>query len=176
MTDILKKISTNTIKKIFVIVYPPYGEQDLSWFDIKFGICLDNYSNSLITIGTDMDDIWTPFIKIEKIPTGFYNEFEFEKRMNLWMKKDINSEFIFEYFDFTNSVYFLDIIDKKIIDIEYIKIEGISEPFGLKFIFENDYIISYPSENGSRFETKFFNHCNKLVHFEHLGKVIFETI
>lgn len=174
--DAIKDIMDYTIKRVFLIVYPPYGEEELSQVDIRIGLITDKNLNSLYTLCTNMEDLWSPIISKEQIPTTFFNELEFKKRTNKWMSEELNDDIVLEYYDFTKSVYFKDIVGQKVSEIELLNIKNNPEPFGVKIIFENDFILSFPSFDGNTIETKTFNKNDNIENFNYLGNVIYSTI
>lgn len=172
----IKEIHNAIIVRLFLIVFPPIGEDNISDVDIRLGLVLKNNPEVLFTIGTDINDIWSPIINEESIPLFSFNEFDFDERVKLWMKQELNDEITLEYFDFTNSENFKEIVGKKIEEVELIMVEGNPDPFGIKIIFENDFIISFPNSDGNTIETKKFNKSENLKNFNHLGKVIYRKV
>lgn len=175
MIDV-KKMDNAIIHRLFLILLPPLGEETNSEIDISLGLVLKNNPDVLITIGTDMNDIWSPIINEEPIPLFSFNEFDFIKRVGLWMKQELNDAIALEYYDFTNSENFKEIVGKKIEEIELLMIEGNPDPFGIRFVFENDFIISFPNSDGNTIVTKKFNDNINLKNFNHLGKVCFKRV
>lgn len=172
----IKEIRNVIISRLFLLVFPPLGEEAISDIDIRLGLVLKMNPEVLFTIGTDMNDIWSPKINVESIPLLPFNEFDFEERVGLWMKQELNDEIALEYYDVTNSDDFKEIVGKKIEDVEFIMIEGNPDPFGIKILFENDFIISFPNSDGNTIETKKFNKGGSIKNFNHLGKVIYRRV
>lgn len=81
-----------------------------------------------------------------------------------------------EYYDVTKSELFDNIIGNEIEGIEFLKVEGNPEPFGLKILFKDDYIVSIPNSDGNTVETKTFNKNNSIENFKHLGKIIYSKV
>jgi hypothetical protein len=97
--------------------------------------------------------------------------------MDFWMnRKDDNCAIESKYFDVTHSELFREISGAEIIGIELIYVEGNNEPFGLKMLFENDYIISTPISDGNTVETSRFNQNRNIEVFSNIGKVKFITV
>lgn len=167
----LKNKINNTIERLFLIVFPPFGEDSLSEVDIRLGLVFKENSNLLLIIGTDMNDLWSPKLKVEPVPVVHFDEFDFENRVIQWMEKKIDDDLSLEYYDLTRSILFKDIIGEKVIEIEAIIIEGDLQPFGLKFHFKDDFIISHPISDGNTVRTKKFNNNEKLTNFNSLGTV-----
>jgi hypothetical protein len=171
-----KNLLYKTVERVFVIAYPPFGEETLAEIDIRLGLVFKENPEVLLTVSTDLNDVWSPVLKAEQIPAVQFNSYQFEKRISKWMKQEIDDELILEYYEFTNSNDFNDIVGSKIEKIELIMIQGNPEPFGLKVSFKNDFIISLPNSNGNTIETKHFNKNEGLNNFDYLGNVIYSEI
>ena len=76
----------------------------------------------------------------------------------------------------TKSELFDGIVNSEIIGLKLIYIKCNPEPFGIKLIFDNDYIISMPISDNNTVETKEFNKNDCIKNFKHLGKVIFSEV
>ena len=178
MTDfkIIKNILNCTIRRIFLIVFPPFGEQYISQVDIRIGLVTEGNVKSLYVIGTNMEDLWSPLFSIEQIPTDYFSELEFQNRIENWMCQKFNDDIGLEYYDFTKSKYFNNIIGESIIDIELLNIKDNPEPFGIKLLFPNDFILSLPNSDGNTIETKTFNKNESIKNFEYLGDVIYSKV
>jgi hypothetical protein len=98
--------------------------------------------------------------------------------MKLWMRAEENTYLTMntEYYDVSDCELFNKIIETDIIGIELIVLEGYEDPFGIKILFKNDYIISLPNSDGNTVETKSFNRNNSIENFKHLGKIIYLKI
>jgi hypothetical protein len=169
----LRKINNSIISRLFLILFPPIGEVTISEVDIRLGLVLEAIPNTLFTIGTDLSDIWSAQISEEHIPKLQFCDKDFDHRIKLWMNQEVNEEVSLEYYDFSNSDNFKDIIGKKIEEIELISIEGVSEPFGIKISLKNDFILSFPNSDGNTIETKVFNKHEGITRFNYLGKVVY---
>ncbi len=174
--DIIQRLVHSTVERLFLIVFPPYGEEKMADFDMRLGLVIKEVPDTLFTIGTDLSDIWSPIVGTESIPSQYYHQTQFEGRMQQWMKQEIDDNFELEYYEFTDSDYYKNIIGKSINRIDVLMIEGVQEPFGLKFVFENDYILSFPCTDGNTIETKQFNNNGALRYFGRLGTVVYHTI
>lgn len=174
--EIIKGMLSNTIRNVFLIVFPPIGEESLSQVDIRIGLVTEENSNSLYVIGTNMEDLWSPMFSIEQIPTTHFSDLEFQDRTKQWMSQQLNDDVMLEYYDFSKSAYFDDIVGEKITDIEILNIKGNPEPFGMKFLFNNDFILSIPNSDGNTIETKTFNKNENIKNFYHLGSVIYSKV
>jgi len=177
----LKKLihlKNNKIKRLFLIVYPPFGESSILDIDVQIGIVTVEEPNILVTIGTSLEDIWTPVINEETIPANSYNEIDFKPRIDRWMKSEDDSDILLEYYEFTHSPIFDEIVGKKILSVELIALDSdIDPPFGVKLLFEDDFIVSIPSTDGNQIITKSFNNeYNSLQNFSKLGRVVYVEI
>lgn len=172
----IKSLVNRTVERIFLIVFPPIGEESILEIDIRLGLVLKGSPEKLVTISTDMNDLWTPVLHIEPIPPFHYSEFHFEKRIEQWMKEELKDEIILEHYEVTNSDYFRNIVGKKIEEIQILSVYGNPEPFGLKFLFENDFIISFPNSDGNTIETKKFNKNENMENFKSFGEVIYSKV
>lgn len=170
---LIKHLLHSTLNRVFLIIYPPVGEKSILQIDIRIGLIIENNLESLYVIGTDLDDLWSPMINVEKIPDIFFSNLDFLERTRLWMTKELNNDITLEYYDFTISEYFKDIVGKKINDIELVSIEGNPDPFGIKLLFQNDFILSSPNSDGNTIETKTFNKNKNIENFKHLGNIVY---
>ncbi len=97
--------------------------------------------------------------------------------MKTWMKAEDDSLIIGrEYYDVTKSEKFKAIINAKIEEIDVLNIEGNPEPFGLRILFKDDYIISIPNSDGNTVETKAFNKNDCISNFKQLGNIIYSKV
>lgn len=174
--DIIKEIIYNTVRSVFLIVFPPIGEVSLSQVDIRVGLVTEENSNSLYVIGTNMEDLWSPMFSIEQIPSVHFSDLEFQDRIRKWMSQELNDDVSLEYYDFSKSIYFKDIVGEKITNIETLKIQGNLEPFGVKLSFNNDFILSLPNSDGNSIETKIFNKNENIQNFQYLGDIVYSKV
>lgn len=176
----LKKLihlKNKVIKRLFLIVYPPFGESSI--LDKMFGRnCYCRRTDILVTTGTSLEDIWTPVIGEEAIPANSYNEIEFKPRIDRWMKSEADSDMLLEYYEFTHSPIFNEIVWKKIESVELIALESdIEAPFGVKLLFEDDFIVSIPNTDGNQIITKSFNNeYNTMQNFSKLGRIVYYVV
>lgn len=159
------------INKVFLVVWPPVGEDRLSDVDISIGFVFDEDDRKLCVVSTDRSDMCSPIVSYEDLPNDPYHWSLFDERMKHWMS---SLEFNFtgrEYYDFTDAKIFDRISHNEVNKVELVLIEGDPEPFGLKFIFEDDYILSTPISNGNTIETSSFNKNDNISHFKSLGSI-----
>ncbi len=165
------------VNRLFLIVWPPWGEEKEANIDISFGFVFINEPNRLCVISVNKDELWSPYVFYQSLPQNEYSWEDFYPRMRKWMKAE-DDDFIIdkEYYDVSKCALFEKIIDAEIIGIELLCIDGNPEPFGIKILFENDYIISMPNSDGNTVETKTFNKTDNVNNFKHLGNVIYSKL
>lgn len=171
-----KNILNLEIKKLFLVVWPPLGEDKISDVDMSFAFIFHNNPNYVCIITTDKTDMWTPSIRYEEVPENIYSWSVFDQRMNSWMNLDKDKSLEREYYDVTNIDCFTDIVSSRISAIEMIKIQSIPEPFGVKIIFENDFILSTPISDGNTVETSRFNNNNNVLNFQKMRVLEFKNV
>lgn len=172
-----KNIKGKVVERLFLIIWPPWGEKQQSDLDISFGFVFREESNYLYIISIDKDELWSPFIYIETIPVNRYSWLDFYPRINMWMNaKNENMIIDKEYYEVTKSDLFNNILFNKIEDIELLKVTNIPEPFGVKLIFKDDYIISIPNWDGNTVESKHFNKNHTIEIFRDLGDIVYIKI
>lgn len=176
MTDRLKFMIGDKIHKLFLIVFPPIGEEDYSQIDMSIGMVSYQNPTELVVLSTDNNDLTTPVLKIEGIPENYYRWNDFNYRMENWMSDIIDEDVVNEYYDISECDIFQNIIEENIQDISMIKIGGIASPIGVQISFPNDFIISIPNDDGNTIETNSFNKNNSLNNFEKLGNVYFNSL
>jgi hypothetical protein len=172
-----KELNRKIVDKLFLIVWSPWGEEKESDLDISFGFVFKNEPNKLCIVSVDKNELWSPQLSIESLPEYKYSWEDFQPRIKMWMNaKDENLIIGKEYYDVTKSDLFNNIIGNEIKMIELIYIKGNPEPFGVKILFKDDYIISTPNTDGNTVETKGFNKTNILENFKNLGNIIYSKI
>lgn len=172
----IKNFVGNIVERLFLIVYPPFGEKTFAEIDIRLGLIFKENPKLILTISIDVNEMWSPVLDFISIPSVHFNELDFQDRMQQWMEQKLNDDISLEYYEFTSSIYFKKIIQNKIQGIELLYVEGNLEPFGLKLLFENDYILTFPNSDGSTVETNSFNKNGNIEKFNYLGKVIYVTV
>jgi hypothetical protein len=172
-----KNLLKEKVGKLMLVVWPPWGEERESEISISLGFVFQSEPNRLCLITVDENELWSPHTKFESIPANTYQWEDFYPRMKMWMKAEDDDLIIdTEYYDVTNSEFFTNIIGNEIVEIEFLSIEGIPEPFGVKILFKDDYIIFMPNSDGSTVETKSFNKNDGIENFKHLGNVIYSKL
>lgn len=172
-----KELLRKKVSSLFLILWPPWGEEKESDIDISFGFIFEDERNKLYVISVDKDDLWRPHVFYESLPQYEYTWEDFYPRVAKWMRAEDNDCIIDkEYYDVSKCILFEKIINCEIIAIELLYIENNAEPFGVKILFENDYIISTPNSDGNTVETQTFNKIDIIKNFKHLGNVIYSEI
>ncbi len=164
-----KALRNQEVKKLFLVVWPPLGEEKEFDIDISFGFVFTQNPDRLCVITTDKNDMWTPCLRFEGMPTKVYSWSSFPSRMNAWMKSECESDLETEYYEVTDVQEFSNIIASKVQSIEFVGLENNPEPFGVKVLFDNDYILSTPISDGNTVETSQFNRNDNLLNFERMG-------
>lgn len=172
-----KELINKKVSRLFLVIWAPWGEENESDIDISFGFVFKDEPNKLCIISVDKDELWSPYIFDESLPQYIYTWDEFYPRMKTWMKAEDDSLIIGrEYYDVSKSEIFKGIIDTEIKEIDVLNIEGNPEPFGLRILFKDDYIISIPNSDGNTVETKAFNKNDCISNFKQLGNIIYSKI
>jgi hypothetical protein len=173
MTE-FKGLIRKIVDKLFLVIWSPWGEENESDIDISFGFVFKNEPNELCLISVDKDELWSPNISFESLPENKYSWEDFYPRIKMWMNaEDENLIIGKEYYDVTKCVLFKKIVDSEIEGIELLRLEDNLEPFGLRILFKDDYIISMPNTDGNTVETKDFNKNDSIENFKQLGNVIY---
>lgn len=173
MTE-FKELIRKVVDKLFLVVWSPWGEKKESDIDISFGFVFKSEPNKLFIISVDKDELWSPHISIESLPENIYSWDDFYPRTKMWMQAENKNLTIGkEYYEVTKSELFNSIIGNEIVGIEFLNLEDNPEPFGVKMLFKNDYIISLPNTGGNTVETKAFNKNNIIENFKKLGNIIY---
>jgi hypothetical protein len=167
-SELLKK----KIDRLFFILWPPFGEDKFSDIDISVGFVFDDRPNELCILSTDEEDRWSPVILYKDIPNLIYPMGDFEERVKKWMNSKEIGDFGLEYYEVKKSKKFNMILSEEIKKIELLKVEQIDSFFGVKLIFENDYILSLSNSDGNTVETSKFNKNDSLINFERLGRIL----
>ncbi len=164
------------VQKLFLVVWPPIGETSNLDIDLSFGFVFKNNPDQLCIISTDKDDMWTPCITFKDIPQITYSWSDFTYRMNAWMKSEDESDIEIEYYDVTDAEQFSGIVFSKVQSIELVKLKNNPEPFGVKVLFDGDYILSTPISDGNTVETSLFNKNENILNFKKIGIIEYEKV
>lgn len=169
----VKMLVHSTIRRVILIVFPPIGEESILQFDIRIGLITEENPSMLCVIGTSIEDLWSPVFIIEQVPASCYQESDFVSRTDTWMK-DLNDvdDITYEYFDFSESVSFNQIVGQQISSVELLFIEDFGDPFGVRIVFPHDYILSVPNSDGNTVITERFNYHDVTKHFRKLGAIV----
>lgn len=170
MINVLDKILGKKVERLFFVVWPPFGESDDSKIDISAGYVFENSRNEILIISTDKNELTSPLVEYLTIPNQNYGWLDFGNRMKRWMDCEEEMEIDVEYYDVSDAMIFKNIVNQKVLDVELIG-NTIDSPFGVKLIFDNDYILSTPIGDGNTIETSLFNKNENLENFLSLGKI-----
>lgn len=173
MTE-FKNLIKKKVIKLFLVIWSPWGEEKESEIDMSFGFVFQDEPNRLCVISVDKDELWSPYISSESLPQSKYTWEDFYPRIKMWMDaEDDNLSIDKEYYDVTKSGLFENIIGNEIEGIEFISLDCNLEPFGVKILFSDDYIVSLPNSDGNTIETKNFNKNDSIENFKNLGNIIY---
>ncbi|KOY87286.1 hypothetical protein AD998_15015 [bacterium 336/3] len=175
--EILKRLLGDTIERLFLIMCSD-GIEDI---DVKLGLVMNKMPNQLIVIGTDLSDWESPAVTLEELPTRCLQEEDFykniEKRISIESDEEMWFSYEYEYYDFSNSNSFKDVITRKISNIQFFGWNRYEfSPFGIKLIFKSDFILSLSHTNGNTIETKNFNINRKFEIRQNFREIIYTNI
>lgn len=136
---------------------------------------MEKTPDKMLKISTDTDDLSIPFVEYSELPNSILPWIEYETSMKKWMNCDESREIDNKYYEVTKVPLFENIVNKAIEDIQLLIVND-GHCFGIKLVFENDYIYSSPIIDGNTIETKSFNKHNNIRHFETLGKITFKSV
>lgn len=171
-----KKIINKRVDRLFLVVWPPFAEEDEKQIDISIGLVFSDAEHQLCVISTELDDLTTPCIRYQTVPDVILSWDSFETRMKSWM--DATEEWVIdtEYYEVTNVEEFKDIVRQTILDVELVGIQNEATPFGVKLLFNNDYILSTPIIDGNTIETSHFNKNANVLNFASLGEIVYTSM
>jgi len=183
MKEILAKIIGKKVKRLLLVVWPPYGEDDIAQIDISAGYIFEGSPKELFIISTDMNDLTRPSIEVRPVPNKNFGWNEFEQRMENWMNC-VDGDIDTEYYDVTDANVFKNIVNQDVVKVELIQVGendviGViaeNDVIGVKVIFKDDYILSTPIIDGNTIETAQFNQHSNLRNFVSLGKIVYKNV
>jgi len=158
------------IRRVFVIVWPPLHEEKMLDVDMSVGFDLEEKDGSIVQIAIDKDDNWTPLISSVEVLKVFEWEF-FKSRLEGWMSGELDGLMRHEYYEASRETLFNNITSSEVLDIEFLTLKGKFNPFGVKLIFADDYIILSSTSDGSTFETSRFNQLGNIENFQKMGGI-----
>lgn len=171
MTNDFIPLIGKKVRRLFLVVWPPFCETQMLDVDISIALEVDEIEG-VFHLKIDQADGWTPIVS-----KANFDEFrqwrEFQQRINDWMDGQIDSPFEHEVFDATHATVFENIVSREILDIECVTLNSEFGPFGVKLIFSNDYIIVSPISDGTTVETAMFNKLGNLEIHKALGEIEF---
>jgi len=172
-----KRLVDLEVNRLFLKVFPPLGEDKKLDIDISIGLVFSKEPNQMCIISTDEEDRWMPSIHFSSIPKrNIYSWSSFNNRMKDWMDLKEYEKLDIEYYEVTNTVLFNNLVSQKILNVEFLSVKNIELPFGVKLIFDKDYILSTPTADGNTIETSSFNKNKNITNFEELGELEFSDI
>lgn len=170
MKTLLESIIGKKVERLFIIVWPPYGEDDIRETDMSFGFIFEDKSDEIFNITTDKNDLTQPAIGRLGLPKNILSWNNFEQRMKDWMECNDELDFEYEFYEVTTYDIFDVIVGKKIVDIQLIGDEK-EQIFGMKLQFKDDYIISFPNTLGNTIETSTFKKYSNIRGFSSWGEI-----
>jgi len=103
-----------------------------------------------------MDDNWSPVRIISDLPSSFYPFYEYESRLKKWKTGELKDIIGYEVYSFSDHPDFSKIVGSEITSISYLYIDE-QPPFGFQITTVEDCIQTFPSADGSCFQTLHFN-------------------
>lgn len=170
MDENLNYLIGQKIDRVIVKMWPPFFDDSLKSVDISAILYFEN--NSIIHFTTDEDNFSLSKITVEKIDSSWEWE-TFSERLNKWFSGELSEIIGYEYYDFTDHPDFQNIVNNKVTNIQLLYINNDPKPFGIKLIFDKDYLLSTSNVDGNTIETKNFNTNNIIEPFFTLGEVKF---
>ncbi|NQX81893.1 MAG: hypothetical protein HRT66_07870 [Flavobacteriaceae bacterium] len=73
MIENLNSILGKKVKRLFFVVWPPFGEENMAQVDISAGYVFEEEPDTLCIISTDKDDLTTPCIGYQSLPKSSFN-------------------------------------------------------------------------------------------------------
>ncbi len=166
----LKEIIGKKVKRLFLVIWPPYGEETTSQIDISAGYIFEEAPDKLLLITTDMDDLTTPMVKELPVPAQYFEWTAFESRMKRWMDCEEGMEMDTEYYEVSDVALFKGIVNQKVKAVELVY-ASTDAPIGIKLLFPNDFVLSTPIADGNTIETQYFHQNQNLKYFKHWGAI-----
>ena len=175
MKEVLLNIIGKKVVRLLLIVWPPYGEDEVSQIDISAGYVFDDAQEELFVISTDKNDLTTPMIEIRSIPNKCFDWSEFKHRMKDWMNCVEGMEMDTEFYEVYDENLFSNIVNQEVMKVELLEITE-NNPIGVKVFFEDDYVLSTPITDGNTIETSLFNKLNNINKLASLGEITYKNV
>lgn len=172
MIDIsnFKNLIGKKVNRFFIVIWPPLCEESMLGVDISVGIELEGDEGNIFQLKVSKEDNWTPEVSLIKEENVFKWRL-FEERLGRWMKGELDGAMVYELYDATNDPLFKSIAHLEILDIEFLTLSDSFNPFGVRVIFDNDFIVLSPCSDGSTIETSVFNRLNNLSNYSSMGNI-----
>jgi hypothetical protein len=172
----LQNLIGKEVIRVFLKVWPPLGEDELGQVDLTIGLVFSDNTDVMLEIGTNISYGWGFNIEECEIPSFLHDWTEYESRMKEWFVSDEERFMEIEYFEVTKEDMFNGFLGE-ILNAELMHIDDSdNNPFGVKLIFDTDYLMQFPISSGGTIETKTFNCWGLLNHYNHLGEVRFTPL
>lgn len=114
--------------------------------------------DSMFLLSCDPNDLWNVDGRFEDLPREAMAWNEYKPWVTHWMTNNGNDTPLHTtYFEVTSEEAFAGVVNCVVSDVVMYSLNNFAEPFGVKLVFENDYLFSSPTSCGSTVETKIFN-------------------
>jgi hypothetical protein len=173
--DEFKLLIGQKIERLFVVLWPPQGEENLLQVDLSVGFVFASDQNQLCVLATG-DDAWTPCVRSAPLPSRLFPWGAFDTRVRDWMNLVELDVIDTEYYEVTEVDIFKNIVSHAIQSIELVSIQNEELPFGVKIVFEDDFVLITPIAAGSTVETSRFNRQDNLAVFKRLGSIEYRNL
>lgn len=166
---LIKQLVGRRLSSIYLYIWPPYLEDNMLSVDMAVGMGFEGYEGAIYKVAINKEDCWTPVVQKTSLPDSLDGSFVYQ-RIKSWMTGEVSEIKGEEIFDMSADTAFQSLIGSSLASVELITLSGGFEPFGIKLIFDNDYIQVTPISDGGTVETSTFNCLNNLLNFEEMGK------
>jgi hypothetical protein len=165
----------NKVVGLYVVVFPPAGEEDIVDLDISFGLDFVGDGKQIYLVTTSSEDNWSPLLKSARNENAF-EWGTFYQRMKSWMNDENFGDLDYEFYEVTTESIFSKMSGASIRSIEYIYAKEATDPFGVRILIGDDYLISFSNTNGNMIETSDFKIGRDLSVFKQFGELEFKKI
>lgn len=163
------------VARIFLIVWPPEGEERFVDIDISLGLEIAGDPSRLVVVSISRSDNWTPEVRREDLGEYLPSE-QFDAWIDGWMKMELGGVFCLQRFDFSCDSRFSDLIGQSIIGVETLSVANESAPFGVKISLSSDNILVVPISDGATILTRQFGDWSALECFQQLGTITYSPV
>lgn len=169
----IKLLVGKKVDQVILKMWPPFLEESLAFTDLSVAFRFENYGYLYFT--TDEDNYSLCIKGFEDIEICQKWEL-FDDRVNKWLSGDLTEINGYEYYDFTKHPDFDGITSNEVKNIQFLYVGDDAKPFGVKFVFKDDFFISVSGVDGNTIETKKFNKSDVITPFLNLGEIKFVDI